>query len=40
MKFVIKDHLEVIPDILAVIEKMTKDEGITENYLNFILFEV
>jgi len=28
MKFVIKDHLEMIPDILSVIEKMTKDEGI------------
>lgn len=27
MKFVIKDHLEMIPDILSVIEKMTKDEG-------------
>jgi len=27
MKFVIKDHLEMIPDILTVIEKMTKDEG-------------
>ncbi|XP_026807843.1 serine/threonine-protein phosphatase 4 regulatory subunit 1-like isoform X2 [Rhopalosiphum maidis] len=26
MKFVIKDHLEMIPDILTVIEKMTKDE--------------
>lgn len=31
MKFVIKDHLEMIPDILSVIEKMTKDEG------NFLL---
>lgn len=28
MKFVIKDHLEMIPEILSVIEKMTKDEGI------------
>jgi len=28
MKFVIKEHVEMIPDILTVIEKMTKDEGI------------
>lgn len=35
MKFVIKDHLEMIPDILSVIDKMTKDEG---NFYNNILY--
>lgn len=35
MKFVIKDHLEMIPDILSVIEKMTKDEGIILQCYNF-----
>lgn len=35
MKFVIKDHLEMIPDILSVMDKMTKDEG---NFYNNILY--
>lgn len=37
MKFVIKDHLEMIPDILSVIEKMTKDEGNFYNYIKCLL---
>lgn len=38
MKFVIKDHLEMVPDILSVIEKMTKDEGIVLRLLAYYLY--
>lgn len=38
MKFVIKDHLEMVPDILSVIEKMTKDEGIVLQHNRHIIY--
>lgn len=38
MKFVIKDHLEMIPEILSVIEKMTKDEGIANTIVSYFIY--